>query len=172
MKKTILLLVAVTFATAAFSQNVVGLRFGIDNSFESGSTLLLGPGATFQLPLSENLVGGVNLDYHFGSTLGVNLTSINIEPRVDYYFDEVFNGAHVGTNVQLNLMSASAGGASQSAKALNLGLNFGYAHNLSDKLLLDVAVGFGNNMSLETGGGSSFIARPALTLGYKLGGDK
>jgi len=168
MKKIFLFIAVILSANLVFGQNVLSLRGGISQQFESGSPLLFGPGASFQRGINENIALGLNFDFHFGSKSGISYTQMNFEPRFDYYFNGVFNGFHAGSNFAFNIVGASVGGVSTSAKAIHLGATLGYTHPLSDKMLLDFTSGFGNTMSIETGGGSSFGIRPAVSLGFKL----
>jgi hypothetical protein len=163
MKKIILIFATFVFASSANSQNQISLRGGLSKQFETGSITFFGPGASFQYGLNENTALGLNFDYHIGES---STSLINIEPRLDYYLNSVYNGIHIGSNIGFNMYSV----AGTSSKALQLGALLGYTHPLSDNLTVDLSCGAGLGMSLESGGGSNFGVRPALSLGYKLGG--
>jgi hypothetical protein len=166
MKKITLLLSIVLLSSAMFSQNLLGLRLGATKNFSTGAPTFIGGGLTFQHGISPNIALGINSDYHVAEN---SQYWMNIEPRFDYYFNSVFNGFHVGSNMAYTIYGASfsAGGVTVTASQgqMHIGATLGYAHSLGEKLVLDITNGFG--YTLFTGSGSMGI-RPALTLGLKL----
>lgn len=157
MKKITLLLAVIAISSAAFSQNVISLRGGVTKNFSTGAPTFFGPGASFQRGINENIALGLNFDYHVAEN---SQSWMNIEPRVDYYFDKVFQGFHAGSNIGYTTYSISSIGVSQ----LHIGASLGYTHPLSENLQIDIASGLG--YTLFSGEGSLGI-RPALSIGYK-----
>lgn len=170
MKKIFLILATIVLAQSAYSQAAAGLRGGL--TLADGATYF-GPGASFQYGINENIVIGLNFDYHLGSA---SSSLMNIEPRFDYYFNSAFNGFHAGTNIgyvrsSVTIPAISFGGIvifpeqTASSGQMAIGGLAGYTHPLSDKMFLDVSAG---GTYLLTG--KAFAVRPTLTFGYKFGG--
>lgn len=153
MKKITLLIAFAIFTQLAFSQ-VVGLRGGA--SLIDGSNFF-GPGATFQYGINENIVVGLNLDYHLGES---SSSLLNVEPRVDYYLKSAFDGLHLGTN--FSYLRTSFGSASVGEFAL--GGSLGYSHPINENLIIDLSSGGAYLMDSKV-----LAIRPILTLAYKLG---
>lgn len=170
MKKITLFFATVLLASSMFSQAAVGLRGGL--TLADGATYF-GPGASFQYAFNENMVGGLNFDYQFGSS---SSSLMNIEPRFDYYLNSAYNGFHIGSNISYLRSSVTIpaivfGGVTltqattASAGQLAVGALAGYTHPLSESIFVDVACGGAYMID-----GKAFAVRPTLTFGYKFGG--
>jgi hypothetical protein len=170
MKKIFLILATIVLAHSANSQAAAGLRGGLTLA---GGATYFGPGASFQYGINENIVIGLNFDYHLGSA---SSSLMNIEPRFDYYLKSAFDGFHIGTNVgylrsSVTIPAISFGGVvifpeqTASAGQMAVGALAGYTHPLSDKMFLDVSCGGAYMLTA-----SDIAVRPTLTFGYKFGG--
>ncbi len=192
MKKGIILLITFVFLSKSYCQDNVGaFRVGY-NLFVStnndplsdvtGVNHYVGVGAGYLRAVSNHLTVGGNIDY----MAGMNSSFLfNLEPRVDYFFNVVFKGAHIGTAIGYNISGVSGGFSSgglvytsppnffptkQSAQAsgsngFNLGLNIGYMAYLGDfKMDFAIAPGYWYNMTNSQYNG--ITVRPTISLGY------
>lgn len=160
MKKIALLLITMIIASTSYSQNLLSLRGSTTVIFEENTDPFFGPGISFQRGITSNLAVGANIDYKFGSN---SVSLLNIEPRVDFYLNEVFNGLHIGTNFAFDIQSVG----DFTANVLNLGLNGGYTLSVLDKICVDVYLAPAYMMSLEEGGDSEIAINPGISVGFQ-----
>lgn len=164
MKKSItliVLIVSIYFSQSLFSQDYISLKYGGARVFSSNSIPYTGPSICYLHPLNESATAGLNLGYFFGDN---NSTMINIEPRVDMYTDQ-YSGFYLGSNVGFSKETYTVGGASN----LYLGLRFGFAFELTDRLILDISNGSSYNIGLSGSSKSGFQIQPTFGLGYVFG---
>lgn len=192
MKKGIVLILTLVFLSKSYSQDNMGsFRIGY-NMFVStnnnplsgvtGVNHLVGGGINYLRAISNHVTVGANIDYMAGQNSSF---LFNLEPRLDYFFNVVFKGAHIGTALGYNISGVSGGFSTgglintsppnffptaQSTQAngssgFNLGLNVGYMAYFGDfKIDFAIAPGFWYNMTNSDYHG--ITVKPTISLGY------
>ena len=142
-----------------YSQEYLSLKYGGGRVFSKNSNPYTGPSICYLHPINESATLGLNIGYFFGDN---NSTMINIEPRVDM-FTEQYNGFYLGSNIGFSKETYSTGGSSN----IYLGLRFGYAITIVERIVIDISNGSSFNIGLGGGGSQSgFQIQPTLGLGF------
>lgn len=156
MKKLFLTLFVAAIAVSGHSQKLLGVRGGASISFFSGATITNAlVGVTFQNALGDKMAIGGNVDI----IPATGNTSINIQPSFNYYFNEVFNGFHVGAAAGIGIQTASGADI-----AIPIDANIGYNIGIGDKLNVGVFVMPGITLASGT---TTFGIKPGATLALK-----
>lgn len=156
MKKLFLTLFVAAIAVSGHSQKLLGVRGGASIAFPSGTTFTNAlVGVTFQNALGDKMAIGGNIDI----IPATGNTSINIQPSFNYYFNEVFNGFHVGVAAGIGIQTFSGADI-----AIPIDANIGYNIGIGDKLNVGVFVMPGITLQ---GGTSIFGIKPGACLALK-----
>lgn len=171
-----LLLISITIKAYTQDYGAISLRSGI-SYFEKKT--YIGPGASFQFELFKNVSVGLNSDFQFGSN---NSFLFKIEPRIDYYLKNGFNGLHVGVNTSVywsnsNILNPPdsfyfAGYNFPTSKdkksdiAAGIGANIGYTKPISKRYFIDftTSVEYFKVFNITN---SNVIIKPVLSFGMK-----
>lgn len=177
MKILLISLILVLFNNFIYSQDkgAVSLKSG---AISLNKKTYFGPGASFQVEFFKNFSGCVNLDYNFGPSKS---RMFHFDIKVDYYLIKNFNGPHIGIlgggyfsnqdivarpQDSLSIIINTIGfGVPEYNSAGALGINIGYAKELSEKIFLDLSNSF--DFVMTSSGDELLAIRPVLSLGYK-----
>lgn len=156
MKKLFLILFATALTVTGYSQMQLGVRGGVGMSF-AGGTVGTSPlaGLSFQNALGDNMSLGGNVDF----VLATGNTTINIQPSFDYYFNEVFDGFHVGLAAGVGIQTMTGAGI-----AIPIDANIGYNIAAGDNFRIDIFAMPGITLANST---ATFGVKPGVCLGYK-----
>lgn len=157
----LLFISCICIANSLFSQEYISIKYGGARVFSSNTIPYSGPNICYLHPINESATVGLNIGYYYGDN---NANMINLEPRIDM-FTEQYSGFYLGSNIGFSKETLPVGGASN----IYLGLRFGFAFTLSDRVVIDFSNGSSYNIGLSGSSRSGFQIQPTLGLGFIFG---